>query len=287
MSREFIVKTSKNNILKVSVFGINNLISAPCLILVHGFKGFKDWGFWNYSANYFAERGYLVISFNFSHNGIGDNPTEFTELDKFSNNTFSLEISELSELIEFYNNGFFGNTVNTKIGLIGHSRGGAVSILTAVKNNSISALTVWASVAELKRYSSRQIAEWRSKGFIQVVNSRTKQIMNINVSLLDDIENNSGDLLNIQKAVKSLNRPFLIVHGEQDVTVPVKEAHQLYDWSDKDLSTMEIIPATGHTFNITHPFEGYDEKFENVLNKTLKFFNNNLFKENDNDQRIS
>lgn len=287
MSREFIVKTSGNNILNVSVFGIDNLISAPCLILVHGFKGFKDWGFWNYSANFFAQHGYLVISFNFSHNGIGDNKTEFTELDKFAKNTISLEISELSELIEFYRNGFFGKTLNNKIGVIGHSRGGAVSILSAAKNKSVSALVVWASVAELKRYTPRQIAEWRRNGFVQVQNSRTKQRMRIDVSFIDDIESNSGDLLNIQKAVKSLNRPFLIIHGEQDVTVPIKEAHQLFEWSDKNLSAIEIISFTGHTFNISHPFEGYDDKFESVLNKTLNFFNNNLSKENNNDQRIS
>jgi uncharacterized protein len=283
MSREFILKTNRNNNLRVSVFGLNNIAFAPCLILVHGFKGFKDWGFWNYSANLLAENGFCVLTFNFSHNGIGDEPLNFTELDKFANNTISLEISELSELIEFYKSGFFGNTSNSKIGLVGHSRGGAVSILTSSKIDSVSALVVWASISEFRRYTSRQITEWRKSGVLEVVNSRTKQIMRISVSLLEDIEKNSEGSLNIEKAVRLLRKPFLIVHGEQDLTVPVKEAYQLFKWSDKNISELEIIPAAGHTFNITHPFNGSNDQFDKVLNKTLNFFKNNLFKENNDD----
>lgn len=279
MSREFILKTSRNNHLQVTAYGMNNLSSAPCLIFVHGFKGFKDWGFWNFTANLFAEGGYFILSFNFSHNGIGNKPTEFTELDKFAKNTISLEVSELNELIEAYQNGYFGNTSNKKIGLVGHSRGGAVSIITASNNHSISALTVWASIADFKRYTKRQVDEWRKNGFMEAVNSRTGQIMKINVSLLDDIESNSNNSLNIRKAVQSLRIPFLIVHGEQDVTVPVKEAHQLYEWSDKNITELTTIPSAGHTFNIIHPFAGSNNKFDQVLNKTMKFFNNNLFKE--------
>jgi hypothetical protein len=76
-----------------------NLNSSPCIIFVHGFKGFKDWGFVPYRCEYFAENGFFVVSFNFSHNGVGERFTEFTELEKFAENTFSPEITELSEII--------------------------------------------------------------------------------------------------------------------------------------------------------------------------------------------
>jgi uncharacterized protein len=286
MSKDFILKTSRNDILRVTAYGLDNLLSSPCLIFVHGFKGFKDWGFWNHTANYFADKGFFVLSFNFSHNGIGDNPSEFTELDKFANNTISLEIDELNELIENYRNGFFGKTDNKKIGLLGHSRGGAVSILTASENKAVSALTVWASVAKIDRYTERQKKEWREKGYVEILNARTKQLMRLNLTLLDDIEKNKDSSLNLEKALNSIKIPFLIVHGEQDVTVPVKEAEQLYEWSDKNNSEMEIIRSAGHTFNIVHPFSGSNEKFDIALTKTEKFFNKNLFKEINDDSRI-
>lgn len=278
MSKDFILKTSRNDNLTISAYGLDSLFTSPCLILVHGFKGFKDWGFWNYTAKYFSNIGYFVLSFNFSHNGIGKNLQELTELDKFANNTFSLEISELTELIENYRNGFFGKTVNSKIGLIGHSRGGAVSVFTAAKSKFVSSVVVWASVAKLDRYTERQKVEWWKKGYIEVVNSRTNQVMRLNLSMLEEIENKKDNELNLANAVRSLNCTFLIIHGEQDVTVPVTEAKLLYEWSDKEKSEICIIPSTGHTFNVTHPFNGVNDKFEKVLIETEKFFNKYLFK---------
>jgi ATP:cob(I)alamin adenosyltransferase len=53
------------------------------VVLVHGFKGFKDWGFFPHTAEALAADGHAAISLNFSLNGIGDRPTEFTELEAF------------------------------------------------------------------------------------------------------------------------------------------------------------------------------------------------------------
>ena len=82
--------------------------------------------------------------------------------------------------------------------------------------------------------------------------------------------------MNIEKSVKELNRPLLIVHGEQDLGVPVKEGEKLYEMSNKELTEFVKIPATGHTFDVVHPFQGSNPKFEKVLNNTLEFFNKNL-----------
>ena len=276
MSTEFKLKTKLGNNLKVSAFGLKNINNSPCIILVHGFKGFKDWGFWPVMGEYFAKHGYFVLSFNFSHNGIGENLLEFTELDKFAENTFSLEISELSEMIEAYRNNYFGKTNNKKIGVIGHSRGGAVSILATGINENINALATWASVAKLDRYSERQKLKWRKEGVFKVKNMRTKQVMNLNISLLDDIEKNKSGLLNIEKAVGGFQKPLLIAHGDQDLAVPVKEAELLYSWSDKSKSELFIIPNTGHTFGMQHPDAGSNDKFDALINKTLQFFNKNL-----------
>ena len=72
--------------------GADNL---PLLIFAHGFKGFKDWGFFPYLCEELARAGFYVLSFNFSHNGVGENMLEFDELDMFEKNTFSIEAREL------------------------------------------------------------------------------------------------------------------------------------------------------------------------------------------------
>ena len=71
----------------------------------------------------------VVVTFNFSHNGIGENKLEFTELDKFAKNTHSREVRELTELVKAIKNGFFEDVIFTKIGIIGHSRGGGNALL--------------------------------------------------------------------------------------------------------------------------------------------------------------
>lgn len=276
MREDFSFFTRLGNKIRLSVYFDSKRISKPCLIFVHGFKGFKDWGFWPYTAEFFSKNGFNVVSFNFSHNGVGDSLTEFEELDKFAENTISLEVDELDEIINSVKSGKLLNQNCSSIGIIGHSRGGAVSILTSAKNENVNALAVWASVAKLDRYTARQKKEWKEKGFVEVFNSRTKQMMRLNVTLLNDIEQNKNSTLNIETSVKKLNRPFLIVHGEQDLTVPVEEGKLLFEFADKEKTELEIIPATGHTFDIVHPFESSNAKFDYVLIKTLEFFQKNL-----------
>jgi len=276
MSKDFNFSTSENQLIRITTFGEKNISSNKCLIFVHGFKGFKDWGFGPYLANYFGNKGFFVITFNFSHNGVGNSLTNFDELDKFANNTFSREVIELSEIIEAYKKGFFGVVENPKIGLIGHSRGGAVAVLTAFQKHEINSVATWAAISKLDRYTKRQKEEWQKQGYFEVLNSRTNQMMRLNLSLLEDIENNKRGILNLERAVKELNRPLLIIHGDQDLSVRIEEAEQIYEWSDKSKTEYLKIMKSGHTFDIKHPFEGSNEKFERVLETTNKFFQSTL-----------
>ncbi len=275
MSKEFILTTKRNDLLRITAYGIENS-EKPCLIFVHGFKGFKDWGFGPYAGKYFGDRGYFILMFNFSHNGVGESLTVFNELDKFADNTFSLEVNELSELISAYLDNYFCRTNNKAIGLIGHSRGGAIALLTAKFRTEVNAVAVWSSVAKLDRYSERQKEKWRRTGVFEVLNKRTNQVMKLNVSLLEDIEKNKDNSLNLEKAVKELNRPLMIAHGDQDLAVPVDEAEMLFNWADKGKTIFHKIPSAGHTFGVSHPFEGSNKNFDDLLIKTENFFNINL-----------
>lgn len=272
MNKNYVLNTSEGNKLNISTFRTGLDEEKSTIIFVHGFKGFKDWGFGTYLASSFSDFGFNVVTFNFSHNGVGDSLTEFVELDKFAGNTFSLEISELEQVIEAHQKNLFEFNRNNKIILLGHSRGGAISLLTAAKNRNVTAVVVWASIAKLDRYSERQKLKWRETGSFDIINTRTKQTMKLNVTLLDDIEANKDDLLNIEKAIREFNRELLIIHGEQDLAVPVSEAELLYSWSDKSKTQFELIPNAGHTFDIKHPFEGSNQKFEKVISLTKDFF---------------
>ncbi len=244
----------------------------PCIVFAHGFKGFKDWGGFPYMLEKLAEAGYIAVSFNFSNNGVAaDKPMDFTRLDLFAQNTHSKEITDLHSIIDYvYSNAESYNIDRDRIALIGHSRGGAAVIIGALEDDRIKALITLASVADVNRYTSEQIKRWRDKGYIEIPNTRTNQMMRMNSEFLDDIEQNS-DRLNIEKAFSRLKIPALIVHGKEDLAVKYTDAEKLYAASDKSKTELYIIESTGHTFGIEHPFKGTTKAFDTVIEKMKEF----------------
>jgi len=274
MQKEFLIKTKNDDEIQISAFGIENINSLPCILCIHGFKGFKDWGFWPFTCKYLSENGFFVLSFNFSHNGIGSNPTEFTELVKFASDTVSMELDELLIMIDLYNNNYFGKKSSKRLGLIGHSRGGAVALLSTMKRN-IDAVCLWAAISDFDRYTDHQKINWRKKGFLEFQNSRTKQMMKLNLTYLDDIEKNK-DRLNLETSIRNYKNPLLIIHGEQDLTVRHKESKQIFDWSESSEKKILFIPNTGHTYGAQHPFDKSNQVLDSVLKNTKEFFHKYL-----------
>ena len=172
-------------------------IQQPLLIFSHGFKGFKNWGGFPYMLEKLSKGGFNAAALNFSHNGIdNENPAEFTRLDLFAKNTFSRELDELGLVIGyFYNNAEQYNVDRNKIALIGHSRGGGISILKASADDRIKCLVTLSSVSTFARYSEKTKELWKKTGYIEAENTRTKQMMRLNLSLLEDIESNNLDII--------------------------------------------------------------------------------------------
>jgi dienelactone hydrolase len=274
MQKDTIFLTSDNYKISITSFGEISK-DKPAIIVTHGFKGFKDWGFFPHAAGYLSSLGFFVLTFNFSHNGIGNIKDQFTEIEKFGGNTFSREVDELVQITNSLKTGYFEGIIPKSVGILGHSRGGGIAILSAPLIN-IDCLVTWAAVAKLDRYSDRQKNEWREKGYHLVTNARTGQEFKIKLSFLNDIEQNKNDKLNIEKSVQMIKAPYLIIHGSEDQTVKSNEAQMIYNWSNKETSSIEIIKSAGHTFNIVHPFAGSNTVFEDVLKMTGDYFIKNL-----------
>ncbi len=249
----------------------------PCIIFAHGFKGFKDWGGFPYMLEKLADSGFFAVSFNFSHNGVSaDKPMDFTRLDLFAENTHSKELDDLHKVIHYiYSNSEQLKIDKDRIALIGHSRGGAAVIIGASEDPRIKALITLAAVGDVNRYTSEQIKRWREKGFIEIPNTRTNQMMRMNSTFLDDIEQNR-ERLNVERAFSRLKIPALIVHGKEDLAVKSTDAEKLYAASDKSKTELYIVENTGHTFGIEHPFKGSTKSFDTVIEKMIGFLKSNL-----------
>jgi len=271
MKKNFIFSTARLNQVQVSVYASTEELTDRCILGLHGFKGFKDWGFWPFIASYLADEGYTVVLINFSHNGIGHAEDVFTEPEKFQKNTFSLELEETKEILTAIQKGTLLQRSFSSVSILGHSRGGAIGLL-ASHHEAVCSLATLGAVATLDRFTQRQKAEWLEKGSIGVVNTRTNQTLPLGVELYHDLTENSEKTLNLQRAASSLSKPWLIVHGEIDVTVPVKEAMTLFSWSDKSKTELVEIPQSGHTFEATHPFSHPSRGLISVVEHILNFF---------------
>ncbi len=249
----------------------------PLVIFCHGFKGFKDWGCFPYMLDKIAAEGNFVVSFNFSYNGVGEEGnelSEFTRLDRFAENTFTRELEDLESIIDYLENhrAKFLYDLNNIV-LIGHSRGGGIVILQTAKDKRIRKLITLASVSTFDRYSDRLKEDWKKKGYWEVLNSRTGQMMRMNVSILEDFERNN-ETLNIEKAAEKINIPWLIIHGTEDLSVDYSNAEMLYTVNKSGNSKLKLLENTGHTFGAVHPFEGSTPKLEEVILLIKEFIKN-------------
>jgi dienelactone hydrolase len=263
----FTIKSSLHDLpILASVSYLKKDIPKPVIIFSHGFKGFKDWGHFPLVARWFAAQGFAFVRFNFSHNGTTpEEPADFANLDNFGKNNFSIELHDLDDVINWVEaNSDEHQFDKEKIYLIGHSRGGGISIIKASEDVRIKKIVTWASVADFEsRMKVDGFEEWKKTGVTYIPNARTNQNMPLYFQFYEDLDRNRERLL-IKKAAKKLNKPFLIVHGTEDDTVSINEANALHQWVAG--SRLCLIENADHVFNATHPYTA-QELNEHILKK--------------------
>lgn len=254
---------------------LQNGVRKPLIVFSHGFKGFKDWGCFPYMMERLASAGFFSVSFNFSYNGTGilpDEQADFTRLDLFAKNTFSRELDDLGDVLDYLRDHASEYEYDfDRLYLLGHSRGGGISILKAGEDRRVKKLAVLASVSAFDRYSDVLKKKWKEAGFFEVLNARTNQVMKMDYTLIEDLERNA-DRLDIRKAIGSLEIPVLLVHGTQDVTVDYSNGEDLKARSNRADTRLKLIDHSGHTFGAVHPYNGTTPALETVIGELADFF---------------
>ena len=247
----------------------------PAVVIVHGFKGFKDWGMFPPVAERIAQAGFTAVTFNLSGSGVDENG-DFCFADRFGHNTYSAELDDLTRVAAALEKGELGTMAPSSVGLLGHSRGGGDAVLHAAGDPRIRALVTWAAIGAVDRWSESQRRDWRERGFLDIVNTRTGQVLPLYTDLLDDIDRHAGGALDIAAAAARVTAPWLIVHGTDDESVPFADAERLRDASEAGVT--ELLPAegAGHTFGAVHPWAGMPEALDGVLRATITWFARHL-----------
>ncbi|HEX6861807.1 MAG TPA: alpha/beta fold hydrolase [Thermoanaerobaculia bacterium] len=246
----------------------------PTVVVCHGFKGFMEWGFFPYLATLLAERGMTVIRFNLSGTGMRPGDELVTDPDAFRANTYGREVEDLLAVLAATGETIAPGRVDRgRIGLFGHSRGGGDSILVSARSpwkERVKALVTWAAISDVDRFSPEQKDEWRRQGELPVVNARTGQRLALGPALLAEIEERRPDL-DVLAAAAERRVPWLIVHGEEDESVPAEEGRRLAAAAGGETELL-LVPGGNHTFGSRHPFTGPTPQLIKALNATQRWF---------------
>ena len=273
--KEFVINGSNGKPILIDVTYNENKYPKKVVVFCHGFKGFKDWGAFNKISEYFAKENLFFLKFNFSHNGTTlEKPSDFDDMEAFGNNNFCIELDDLNFVIDWIlNNHYFKNEINiNEIHLLGHSRGGAISILKSNEDKKIKSVISWASPSNLlsRLPSGDKLNTWKKTNVAYIYNSRINKNMPMYYQFYENCILNK-QRLSIEKSIKRQTKPHLVIHGSEDPTVPVDDALEMKNWNN-DIK-LEIIENTDHVFGSFHPYnlDEFNDHLEIVIKKTIDF----------------
>lgn len=179
------------------------------VIVCHGMESNKNSEKLVFLADALASRNILALRFDFSY--VGESSGKFEDI------TYTGEVDDLRAAYALVRRRDPG-----KIAILGSSMGGTVALLFAAEEPAITALVTVAAPVHPEQFPQRtltakEIDQWRNRGFTLYNGQR------LNVSLLHDLEK-----INILQAAARITCPVLIMHGDADEVVPVREAHELH-----------------------------------------------------------
>ncbi|MFA6954634.1 MAG: alpha/beta hydrolase [Thermoanaerobaculia bacterium] len=248
--------------------GVLEIPEAPIalVVTVHGFKGFKEWGFFPWTSEAFAASHIASCRFDMSRGGITEGSETFDRLDLFADDTYSIEVDDLTRVVAHARKG--EGLWELPLFLFGHSRGGAIAILGSREIEGVTGVITWSSIAKLHRWDDATVERWRRDGFMEFENARTKQVMRVSTRLLDDLDANR-ERLDFTRTLAESRLPILVLHGAADESVPVEEATVLHELAQN--APMVVIESATHTYGAIHPLINVPRELRLAMAITRQF----------------
>jgi len=250
------------------------------IVACHGFLGYKRWGFFPYLAGRLADAGFDVLTMSFSMNGVDEETGLFERPGEFARNTVSAEIADLRAVLAFVRSGSLKRegVSGETLGLFGHSRGGAVALLVAGEFPEARSIVTWSTLGRLDRYTARRKTAWKREGALVFNDARAREPLMLDYSYYEDIDARR-EAFDLPRAAGALAIPHLMVHGERDAAVTLREARSLLAVPGNGLARLEIVRGAGHAFNVTHPMRRPPGALERAVGLSADWFVRTLITE--------
>ena len=246
-------------------------------IIAHGFKGYKDYGMFPRIAETLCTAGFIAHRFNFSHSGMTNTIETFERPDLFERDTWNKQVFDCRAVVSAVADGRLDGAGLPYV-FFGHSRGGVSMLLTAGRSADDSkfgqpvGIVTAAAPCQCNNLPPEVADQLLKDGYIVSPSSRTGQDLRVDkaalVEQLDDPA--SHDLLAL---VSRINCPLLVIHGEDDPTVPVDAAEQI-GRAAKCEATVLRIAGGDHVYNTPNPLPANapsSSQFQQLLDAIVKF----------------
>lgn len=204
---------------------------GPAVIFCHGIPATSldaSDGSYLGMAEAAAAEGFVSVAFNFR--GCG-----------FSGGNFDTTgwVHDLQAVVDYVAAAPYVD--RSRIGLVGFSHGGVVSICVTATDPRIAALVACASPAESGKVFGEErlaasIAHFREIGIIKDPDFPLS---------LEQWMTDLSEISALRWVGRIAPRPLLIVHGSQDELVPVAQAHELYAAAGQP-KELVVLEGTGH-----------------------------------------
>jgi len=213
--------------------------NGPIMILCHGFSTSKD------SSTYVRLEKILhgegISTFRFDFFAHGESEGEFEDI------TISEAVDDILNAIRFLKESGY-----SKIGLVGSSFGGLASVIAASKTDDLFVLALKSPVSDdlgklVAQESRQEIETWKERGFIYYTSGDGRGLK-LNYSFFEDDEKVNG-----YEAAKKIKIPTLIVHGDNDESVPIEQSEKIVGLIDN--SRLEVIESADHRYSKPEDFE--------------------------------
>ncbi len=245
----------------------------PFAIFVHGYTISCEWGFWPELSRRLAARGVASLRFNASGDGFGEDLRSVLDLDAVAQNTYGKELLDLAAVRAFAHAHAVLDPRHAAI--VGHSRGGAVSVIHADEDRRYAAVALWAASDTVLRFSPSRIALWRARGTIDVTHFGLGRRVVLHRDVLDEVERDRARY-DVLAAMSRLDCPVLVLHGALDRAVSISSAHALARAARHPRSRLLVLDDAGHSFGAREPLVEFPERLTTLLQETVGFLTERL-----------
>lgn len=227
--------------------------AAPtaCALILHGFKGYKDYGFIPPMARELARRNILAHRFNFATSGMTSDLSAFARPDLFAKGTWGGQVEDVRRVARAIREGEIAGK-GLPLFLLGHSRGGATALLAAglhADELGLAGLITLNAVDRCCSMSDEQQREMLALGYAVTTSARTGQELRINADWLrEQLDHPQAHDVLLQAA--HVKCPVCVLHGDSDDAVPIEAGESIAKAAKTALNRVE---GADHVLNMPNP----------------------------------